>query len=80
MPGTQPSDWEAHLFSGSQAVTVEVDTGVDDGEVEVEEVGIEAKVNVGWAEAMLQNCCARLSIAGTSVGQLANTQSTISAG
>ena len=25
-PGTQPSDWEAHLRGGSQAVTAEVDS------------------------------------------------------
>jgi len=79
---------KAALFVGVVDVdveaAVEVDVGVDDDEEVVEEAeevaGMEGKVNVGCRVAMLQNCCPRLSIVATWSEQLANTQSTISAG
>jgi len=62
-------------------VTAEVVVGIDDEVVEVEEVvGEGGKDNVGCADATLQNCCPRVSTVVTSLGQLANTQATISAG
>lgn len=61
-------------------VELDVDVGVVFVEVSERVTGKEGKDNVGCADAMLQNCCPRLSIVVTWSGQSANTQSTISAG
>ena len=62
--------------------------GIDDeDEEEVEKAeeaesatGKEGKDNVGCTDAILQNCCPRVSIVVTWSGQLPSTQLTISAG
>lgn len=70
---------------------VEVDVGIDNEEEEEEEevekaeeaervTGKEGKDNVGCTDAILQNCCPRVSIVVTWSGQLPSTQLTISAG